>query len=631
MGALTDFHFIRPMWLLALIPLLLLSAWLIMTKARSRRWSEVIDPQLLEHLLDQSASVKNRWPVYFVAAAWLLTCISLAGPTWQRLPQVVEKKADVMIVIIDMTLSMHATDVTPSRLLRARYKLLELLAQRQEGQTALVAYSGDAHIVSPLTDDSKTIAALVPALSPEVMPTIGSNAGAAFDIAAELIQSTGSVSSRIVWLTDELLDKDRKPVESIMAQYNIDLVVLGIGSEQGGLIKLPDGKFIKDNQGNLITAKLNRGELRQFVSDQGGRYIDLRSDNRDIDFALSESLFENVEGENTAKNESQRMVERWRDQGAWLALLLIPIVLFSFRRGWVLAIACVAVYVAPIEDSYALTWQDLWQTKDQQAKQHFDLGKHEEAAELFEDKQWQGVAQYESGNYAESAKSLAGIDAAGAHYNRGHALAHDGKLEEAIAAYDNALALDPAMDDAKKSKSIIEQFLKQQQQQQGQGEGENSDQQQESDQANQEGEQSNQQDGQQSENQAGQESENDSEQQDASQGQDSEQSIGQNGQQEQSEEQAGQQAEQEQNTEDSQEQQSLASSENKSEEEQDEAMPLLSEAEQLSAEQSQALQQWLRQIPDDPAGLLRRKFQYERQLKQRQGSVVEAEENGQIW
>ncbi|PCH60474.1 MAG: hypothetical protein COC05_04330 [Gammaproteobacteria bacterium] len=614
-NVLYGFHFIRPLWLLAIIPLLLLAASLLAAQLRNKRWSEVIDPDLLEHLLDTSATVKKRWPIYILGMAWMLSCVALAGPSWQKLPQPVEKKTDVMVVIVDMTLSMYATDVTPSRLLRARYKLLELLAQRREGQTALIAYSGDAHIVSPLTDDSKTIAALVPALSPEIMPTIGNNAGAAFTIAAELIGASSSQSARIVWLTDELLDKDRKPIESVLAQYTIDLVVIGVGSERGGLIKLSTGKFIKDNSGKLITAKLNRSELKQFVTAQGGHYTDLSSDNSDINTALSESLFDKSDtGSGNTSQESQRTVERWKDQGAWLLLLLIPVALFSFRRGWVLSVAFCAVLILPPE-TYAATWQDLWLSKDQQASKALEQGKVDEAAELFENAQWKGAANYQSGKFAESAKNLEGIDEANAHYNRGHALAHEGKLEDAIAAYDSALGLQPDMENAKKAKALIEQLLKQKQDQEQQdqegeedkeGEGENDGKQQGGSQSNE----SNEADGSGESEQSEQQSESNSDSDAAAEQQDAFQAETDTNEGEKKN--PGEEAK------------SQAALEN-------EAAASLSEVEQLSAQQSEALQQWLRQIPDDPAGLLRRKFQYERQLREREGAVIEPEEDGQIW
>ena len=614
-NVLYGFHFIRPLWLLAIIPLLLLAASLLAAQLRNKRWSEVIDPDLLEHLLDTSATVKKRWPIYILGMAWMISCVALAGPSWQKLPQPVEKKTDVMVVIVDMTLSMYATDVTPSRLLRARYKLLELLAQRREGQTALIAYSGDAHIVSPLTDDSKTIAALVPALSPEIMPTIGNNAGAAFTIAAELIGASSSQSARIVWLTDELLDKDRKPIESVLAQYTIDLVVIGIGSEQGGLIKLSTGKFIKDNSGKLITAKLNRPELKQFVTAQGGHYTDLSSDNSDINTALSESLFDNSDaGFGNNSQESQRTVDRWKDEGAWLVLLLVPVALFSFRRGWVLSVAFCAVLILPPE-TYAATWQDLWLSKDQQASKALEQGKVDEAAELFENAQWKGAANYQSGKFAESAKNLEGIDEANAYYNRGHALAHEGKLEDAIAAYDNALGLQPDMENAKKAKALIEQLLKQKQDQEQQdqegeedkeGEGENDGKQQGGSQSNE----SNEADGSGESEQSEQQSESNSDSDAAAEQQDAFQAETDTNEGEKKN--PGEEAK------------SQAALEN-------EAAASLSEVEQLSAQQSEALQQWLRQIPDDPAGLLRRKFQYERQLREREGAVIEPEEDGQIW
>ena len=125
-------------------------------------------------------------------------------------------------MIADLTLSMHAQDIAPSRLTRMRFKLLELLARRDEGHTALIAYSGDAHLVSPLTDDAKTIAALVPSLSPEIMPSIGSNATAAFLLAETLLKTTPD-RARVVWFTDEVLSRDKADVSRLVSASGAEL------------------------------------------------------------------------------------------------------------------------------------------------------------------------------------------------------------------------------------------------------------------------------------------------------------------------------------------------------------------------------------------------------------------------
>ena len=170
-----EFHFLRPWWLLAIIPAVLLVAALWRQYAQSSLWNRAIDPTLLPHLLDSKLSKQQSWPLAVLLLAWILAAISMAGPAWEKLPQPVQKKEDALVIIQDLSLSFYAQDLSPNRLTRAQHKLTDILEKRQEGTTALVVYSGDAHTVAPLTDDTRTIAAMVPALSPAIMPGYGSN------------------------------------------------------------------------------------------------------------------------------------------------------------------------------------------------------------------------------------------------------------------------------------------------------------------------------------------------------------------------------------------------------------------------------------------------------------------------
>src|SRR5690606_4082420 len=143
-------------------------------RSSGANWRREIAPDLLDHLLDHRGERRMRWPWWLAFAGWVLGCLALAGPTWEKLPQPVLQKRDALVVVLDLSLSMTVADVQPSRLQRARYKILDLLQRRTEGLTGLVAYAGDAHVVTPLTDDTATIANLVPALAPDMMPIYGS-------------------------------------------------------------------------------------------------------------------------------------------------------------------------------------------------------------------------------------------------------------------------------------------------------------------------------------------------------------------------------------------------------------------------------------------------------------------------
>ncbi|MDH5298405.1 MAG: VWA domain-containing protein, partial [Desulfobulbaceae bacterium] len=185
---ITNFHFLRPLWLLAVLPGAGLFYALWRRHGQGGQWQKVIDAALLPFLMGRDlADNRSHRPLTALLAAWLLASVSLAGPTWEKLPQPVHKKQDALVLIQDLSLSLYAQDLAPDRLTRARHKLMDILAARTEGTTALIVYAGDAHVVCPLTDDTRTIAAMLPALSPELMPRYGSNIEEAVELALQLL------------------------------------------------------------------------------------------------------------------------------------------------------------------------------------------------------------------------------------------------------------------------------------------------------------------------------------------------------------------------------------------------------------------------------------------------------------
>jgi Ca-activated chloride channel family protein len=607
-----EFHFLRPWWLLAIIPAVLLVAALWRQYAQSSLWNRAIDPTLLPHLLDSKLGRQQSWPLAVLLAAWILASISMAGPVWEKLPQPVQKKEDALIIIQDLSLSLYAQDLSPNRLTRAQHKLTDILEKRQEGTTALVVYSGDAHTVAPLTDDTRTIAAMVPALSPAIMPGYGSNLLDAVAMALDMFKETAVSRGRIVLLTDEVSDEDVAAVTDLLDGSNTTLSVIGVGTEQGGPIPKSDGGFWKDDQGTIIVPRMNRALLRELATKNRGRYSDIQLTDKDIDYLLAQ-------GPAFPREDEYRHIERefdqWQEQGVWLLLLILPVALFAFRKGWVLGIVLVICLWS--QESYAFSWDDLWLRKDQQAVRAMESQDHEKAAELFRSPQWKGAASYRAGKFEAAAEALNGIEKSAAHYNRGNSLAKMGKYDEALKAYDKALQLNPEMADATFNKELIEQLMQQQEQQSQPGEGEPSD-----DQQNQEEKQ--QQDGQQSADQGQQGDQQQGEpQQDAA-------PSGEEQEENKAEQQQGQQSDKEQERTAQEEAQQLSQEETNGEQSDADQQSLSTqdESEPLNTEQQQALEQWLRQIPDDPGGLLRRKFEYQ---SQRNRGRQSAEPNGKIW
>ena len=631
-----NFHFLRPLWLLGFIPALVLFGFTWYMRVQSSRWNKAIDRSLLPHLLDKKQGRRQGWPLLVLFLAWLLTSFSLAGPVWKKLPQPVQQKEDAVVIIQDLSLSLYAQDLLPNRLIRAQHKLKDILDARKEGTTALIVYSGDAHIVAPLTDDSKTIAAMVPALSPGIMPSYGSNVTEAVEIGLQLFKDAGVGQGKILLLTDEVTEDSANRIIRILRGKSVVLSVLGVGTRDGGPIPKNDGGFMKDNDDNIIIPRLNSPVLEDLAESNGGHYREITLDDTDIGYLLKDEPL--LKPGNEFK-KVDREFDQWEEMGPWLLLVILPLALLAFRRGWIVVVVFAVMLSG--QKSHAMSWDDLWQRKDQQGAKALAEDDPQQAADLFTSPQWKGIAEYQAGNYVEAVEEFGQSESADNLYNRGNGLAKTGKLEEAVKAYEQTLQLDPDMEDARVNKELVEKLIRQQQEQQKQEENQNNEQNQESSDGeqqenNQDKDQANQsQEGEKQEQQSGDENK-----QDGSSGKQEEQSGEQKNQEEGSsqDEQSGSEADDDQKqgqqsekNEDSDPQEEQFESRKNSEEsdgqDKGNTTAQLSE-DSLTDEEQQALEQWLRQIPDDPGGLLRRKFEYEYRKNQGQR---QADPNRKIW
>ena len=575
-----EIHWMRPEWLWTLVPALVLLILLWRQRSRTGSWESVIAPELLQHLVsDRTVSRgRNLLPVVFLG--WLLAALAAAGPSWQKIPQPIHQKQDALVVLLDLSFSMNAADLAPSRLDRARQKLLDLLKQRREGQTGLIAYAGDAHIVTPLTDDTPTIANLLPALHPEMMPLPGSEPVSAVTQGLDLLRSAGIRGGKVLLVTDGVSEKDRAGIAQVMAGSDAEFAIMGVGTATGAPIPLPGGGFIKDEDGTIVMPGLDEQALRDLAATTGGTYRRMQIDDSDLDALLAANPLDNTE----ETLSLDRTADTWEDQGYFLVLALLPLALALFRRGWLLTLLPVvlpALLLVHPEPAAAQSWDDLWLTPDQQAQQALQQGDAEAAAGLFENPEWAGTAAYQSGNYEAAAEKFANPQSADSLYNRGNALARAGKLDEAIAAYEESLELQPEQQDASDNLELLKKLKEQQDQQQAQDQQQDQDQQQGQD---------------QQQNQDGQ------------QDQDQQQNQGQQQEPSQTEDGAPEQEQQPMQPESGEEQESSQQQMAAGEESGDE-----------DAEEDQAMQQWLRRVPDDPSGLLRQKFRYESQQRQQQG------------
>jgi Ca-activated chloride channel family protein len=634
---LTDFHFLRPLWFLGLIPAAICLLIVRKSTQSAGNWEKLIHPQLIPYLLqtdDNNSSGRTPGKFSALLLAWSLFCVGLAGPTWEKLPQPVHREDSALVLILDLSPSMLAEDMTPSRLVRARYKLMDILALRQQGFTGLVVYGGEAHAVSPLTEDTDTIINLIPTLHPSLLPEYGSNTEDALATAIAIAEDGGHSEADLVLITDGV---SRSAFADIRAQLadspSMRLSILGIGTAQGAPIPMGNGGFVKDRSGAIVIPKLDTAALQSLAALGGGSYQTVSADDSDIN-----RLIASIEGQlPSATTELERSFDLWQDQGHWLILLIIPLLLLSFRRGLVFTVALPLALLDP-STAQASVWQDLWLTADQQGYQAMQQEDPESAASLFEDRQWQASAAYQSGDYGAAADRYREGNSADAKYNLGNALARLGDLDGAIEAYNQALNLETTMEDALANRELIEQLLKEQQQsQQQQNQDQNQDQSQSQSQ-NQQSDQSQQGQPQSEQNQQSQQQSQQAENKDWNEEQSKDQSRDQSepaspeqseSQQSESEQKESEQKESEQKESSQQQDQSVAENpqdhQNNPDDQQSEQNPLqqaesqqTEEQDELAKQQQQELEQWLRRVPDDPGGLLRRKFHYQAQQRARE-------------
>lgn len=656
-----QFHFLRPEWFWMLVPAAILLAVLCGRRLGTARFERICDPALLPHLLLGKGQGATKFPLALLALAWLLAVTALAGPAWQKQAQPVYRLQKGRVLVLDLSPSMAATDITPSRLERARYKIEDILKKSREGRTALVVFSAEPHVVLPLTDDVATIASMLPALAIDIMPKIGDSAGKALETAAALLRQGGLKSGDLILITDGIDDLATSLLKAETLRKNgVRLFVLGIGSKNGAPVPDPTGSgFVTDSTGTPRLSHLDASSLRELAASGGGRYSALTPDEQDIN-----TLFADAERPSLQDGEAAgKSIDLWQEEGVWLVLPVLLLALAGFRRGWLVGLLLLLSLRPDV--AAAMNWQDLWQRPDQQAAKQLAEGNAAKAAELFTDPAWRAVAQHEAGNYRDAIETGKALRDGAGHYNLGNSLARAGRLDEALAAYDEALKLNPDDQDAKYNRQLIQKLREgknkeqqkdqtgnandQQQQNKGQKQGqsdggkeqERQDKQpgNSSDQQQQNGEKGQQDDSKQQSQQpdsAAEQQENQQKQEEPQQKSGKEED-GRGSQQEQSipvQEKQEQEKENKQGQQDKQEgqapqtgpqqlltpQQQMAEAKGGDGRPAEESNPAVlfpdNQEQNVPEKKDLILEQWLRQVPDDPSGLLRRKFMLEHQRRQ---------------
>ena len=640
--ALSEFHFLRVEWLW-LLPLWGLVLWFL-PKIQSSQidWAQWIAPPLqrLFVVSSQVSQYRKKQLLVGFALIWILGTLALAGPAWERLPQPLLVRDQARVILLDLSYSMLATDLQPNRLERARYKIEDLLNRFQEGQTAIILYAGDAHTLVPLTEDAETIRTLLPSLHPSLMPVRGSRPDLAFENVIEMLNQVDIQNSHLVWITDGIDDQQVKPLQNLLSSQRHKLTVLAVGTPSGAPIVLEKGNYLKDTNNNIVIPQLDLTPLKAVAEALGGQVLPVQYDDSDLERLVASE----EKDQGFQEQEEELTTDRWREEGPWLFVLLLPLVAMIFRRGWLF----VLVLTSWPSLSQAWEWRELFINDNQRAYELLQEGQAAEAAQTFDDSMWQGIASYKAQEYEAALQHWSNEESPITSYNRGNALARNGKLPEALQAYDQALAAKPDWEDAQFNRDLVAKLLDSQQKQPQEDrssggnpnqseEGEEDSQEQpnqaapsgNSTEGNQLPENNDAADGDSAQN--NQQSAEQAPKPDDSQG--SEDSTGQpseqNSDQKNTGSASGKETTDSENLEKTGQKESQKDpvtpqegNESEKEEQSDQAAAYLKGNEK--GEQQQMLQQWLRKVPDDPGQLLRNKMRLE-SLRRRQASELNHE------
>lgn len=665
-------HFIRPEWLLALVPLALALLSLWRQHESHSAWNRYIAPHLAKILVTQG-NKKSRRPLHLLALTWLIATLALAGPAVNKQSLPVFAAEQGRVLVMDMSVSMFTTDLAPNRLTQAKFRATDLLRNLKEGETGLIAFAGDAFTISPLTRDTGTLLNLLPTLSPEIMPVRGSNLAAGLTQAQTLLAQGGHIRGDIILMTDGITAAQFDEANSALSGTQYRLAVVAFGTSQGAPIRLPDGQLQRDSSNEVVVASTDFALLQKLAANNKGVLIQNRTDGNDL-AQLQQWLSDAGDAKATDLDG-----ETWQDLGPYLALLLLLPTLFSFRQGIVASVGFITLagsllLAAAPQSAHASVWDNawdnVWKTTDQQAMQAYQSQDYANAAKQFESPQWRGSAQYKAGDYQQALKTFEQDSSAQGLYNQGNALMQLGKPDKAKERYQAALEKQADFPAAKANLELAEKLLKEQQQQ-GKNEQQDKNQDQQGDQQSgdqQSGDQKSQ-DKQQSDqdsaqkdkqDQAGQESQDQQDNADADQSpeqqktdeQQSEQDK-QNGnaqdQQDEAKQQNGEQdaqgnepvdnspadneakmqaqakADAEEQKSAEQEKQSIAAKEAPEQNAQDKQEAAMSESVEAPPTNSEPLpaemQRALRGVSEDPQVLLRNKMQLEYQKRRQNGQI----------
>jgi len=448
---LNDFHFLRPVFLWLLVPAIISLVLGLVNIRKQARWQKHIAPHLRPFVIKAGSEMKIQLIRIISIFIFSIAILGLAGPTWKKIEIPGQILETPVVIVLDMSQSMMATDIQPNRLERAKFKIHDFLKANPKARTALIGFAGTAHTIVPLTADYNIILNHLDGLKPELIPIKGSNLEAALRLSDTLTQVT-EAPSHIILFSDDFTEDNFTILREFAANGNTQLEIIPMNTVSGADIRKPGtNAFFKDKAGSNVHSALNQGILTKLNAIENITAGKLTLDKSDVEF-LAKKIGANLKFQEKDKEKE----DDWEDKGLWFTIPLILLALLWFRKGWVIFSFLLMIGFTSCNSDNS--FQDFWVSKEYQAQNEYNKENYERAAEMYTDPEHKGVAWYKAGDYDKAIESFKKDTTANGAYNLGLSLYKNGNYSQAAVAFEKALELNPQLEQARQNKTMMLQF-----------------------------------------------------------------------------------------------------------------------------------------------------------------------------
>ena len=454
------FHFLRPDYLWLSIPLAIIVLLGVLVYSENNSWKKHIGKHLRPYVIQKGTAWKSRLIHLSLFIMFGLALFGFLGPTWEEVKEPTKKLESQLVIALDLSQSMLATDVSPTRLERAKFKIQDFLEANPRAETSLKVFTESTHTVIPFTTDYKIILDHLDGLKPSMMPNHGTSYNNLFTNLDSLFVGN-KAEGKILLITDDLEGMDVQKVSAFMQQNNVLLKVYPISTLSGGTVpSFRNAKYPLKVNGKIITSQRNQSLSRDLQAIDKVDVLDMSLDNSDVKL-LAEDISKNLVFEEKPDTED----ENWLDNGYLFVLPLLILFGFSFRKGW--AIYSLLFFMSLTscsqfseDDSLnKMTFKDLWLTKNYQGQQAYNKGDYMEASKLFKDPMNQGVSYYKQGDYLSAKTSFEKDSSNTGLYNLGLTYAKLGDLKKSQDIFELLIAKDPSFNGAEENLKNLNKAL----------------------------------------------------------------------------------------------------------------------------------------------------------------------------